>query len=119
MTDRNVSVHVSSLEDMGQRFVAAWKAAEIGEPVARDHVTFLGLEAFMTAMSPRRLDLMRHLRRAGAMSVRRLSQELGRDYKSVHGEVARLIDAGLIERKARDMVAVPWDRMVTELDLAA
>ncbi len=119
MTDSNISVHVSSLEDMGQRFVTAWKAAEAGEAQPRDHVTFLGLEAFMAAMSPRRLELMRHLRRAGAMSVRKLSQELGRDYKSVHGEVARLIDAGLIERQAKDAVAVPWERMVMELDLAA
>lgn len=119
MTERNISVHISSLEDMGQRFLAAWKAAEAGKPVSRDHVTFLGLEAFMAAMSPRRLELMRHLRRAGAMSVRRLSQELERDYKSVHGEVARLIDAGLIERQAKDSVSVPWGRIVTELDLAA
>jgi predicted transcriptional regulator len=119
MTDVTISGHVSSLEDMGQRFVRAWKAAEAGQPVVRDHVTFLALEAFMAAMSPRRLELMRHLRRAGPMSVRRLSQELGRDYKSVHGEVARLVDAGLVERHAKDAVAVPWDRMVTELDLAA
>ena len=115
----DISVHVSSLEDMGARFVAAWKAAEAGTAVARDHVTFIGLDAFMAAMSPRRLDLMRHLRKAGPMSVRRLSRELGRDYKSVHSEVARLADAGLIERQAKDAVAVPWDRMVTELDLAA
>ncbi len=99
MTDRSISVHVTSLEDMGQRFVAAWKAAEAGQPVARDHVTFLGLEAFMEAMS-----------------VRRLSQQLGRDYKSVHGEAARLVEAGLIERRAKDAVAVPWDRMVTAIE---
>ena len=86
------------------------------EPVRE---ALLGLEAFLAAMSPRRLDLMRHLRRAGPMSVRRLSKELGRDYKSVHSEVARLVDAGLIERSASDEVAVRWDRIVTELDLAA
>ena len=119
MTDRHIAVHISSLEDMGQRFVSAWHSAEAGGTLARDQVTFLGLEAFMAAMSPKRLELMRHLRKAGPMSVRQLSQELGRDYKSVHGAVARLADAGLIERPARDVVAVPWDRMVTELDLAA
>ena len=112
-------MHVSSLEEMGQRFVGAWQAAQAGTPLQRDNVTFLGLEAFLAAMSPRRLDLMRHLRRAGPMSVRRLSKELGRDYKSVHSEVARLVDAGLIERSASDEVAVRWDRIVTELDLAA
>jgi predicted transcriptional regulator len=117
--ERNIAVHIGSLDDMGQRFINAWHAADAGEPVAREAVTFLSLEAFMATMAPKRLELMRHLRRTGPMSVRRLSKELARDYKSVHGEVARLIEAGLIDRNARDEVAVGWDRLVTELDLAA
>lgn len=119
MTDRTLAAHVGTLDDMGRRFIAAWKAAERGEEKRGDHVTFLRLESFMAAMSPKRLELMRHLRRAGPLSVRRLSQELGRDYKSVHGEVAKLADAGLVERTAAGEVAVGWDRIVTELDLAA
>jgi len=119
MTERSMAVHVGSLEDMGRRFVGAWKAAEAGDAMPCEHVTFLRLETFMAAMSPRRLELMRHLRRSGPRSVRRLSQELGRDYKSVHGEVAKLADAGLIERTESGEVAVVWDRIVTELDLAA
>ncbi|MFT4027518.1 MAG: MarR family transcriptional regulator [Novosphingobium sp.] len=119
MTERKIAVHIGSLEDMGRRFVEAWKDAEAGKEVEKDHVTFLGLDSFMAAMSPKRLELIRHLHRVGPRSVRRLSQELGRDYKSVHGEVARLADAGLIERTAAGEVAVEWDRIVTELDLAA
>jgi predicted transcriptional regulator len=82
-------------------------------------VTFLRPESFMAAMSPKRLELMRHLRRGGPLSVRRLSQELGRDYKSVHGEVAMLEAAGLIGRTSDGEATVVWDRIVTELDLAA
>jgi len=113
--ETRINLHVGTLEDMGRRFAAAWKAAEAGREPARDHVTFLNLTAFMAAMSPRRLELMRHLRRAGPMSVRRLA----RDHKSVHREVAMLTATGLVERRARDEVAVEWDRAVTELDLAA
>ena len=51
--------------------------------------------------------------------VRRPAGELGRDYKSVHREVAMLTATSLIERRAADEVAVGWDRAVTELDLAA
>ena len=119
MTETAINLHVGSLDEMGTRFVEAWRAAERGGKPARDHVTFLSLAAFMAAMSPRRLELMRHLRRAGPMSVRRLAGELGRDYKSVHREVAMLTATGLIERRAADEVAVGWDRAVTELDLAA
>ena len=119
MTQRDMHLHIGSLENMGRRFVDAWKAAEAGHVPARDHVTFLGLDAFMAAMSPRRLDLLRHLRRGGPMSVRRLAGEVGRDYKSVHRDIAMLIAAGLVDRLAKDEVAVTWDRAVTELDLAA
>ena len=119
MTDSAINLHVGSLDEMGARFAAAWKIAERGGKVPREHVTFLSLAAFMAAMSPRRLELMRHLRRAGPMSVRRLAGELGRDYKSVHREVAMLTAAGLIERRATNEVSVGWDRAVTELDLAA
>jgi len=119
MTKTAINLHVGSLDEMGARFAAAWQAAERSRPVARDHVTFLSLPAFMAAMSPRRLELMRHLRRAGPMSVRRLAGELARDYKSVHHEVTMLTATGLIERSARDEGAVGWDRAGTELDLAA
>jgi predicted transcriptional regulator len=119
MSERTMAVHIGSLEDMGRRFADAWKSAESGGDLPREHVTFLRLEGFMAAMSPKRLELMRHLRRNGPCSVRRLASELARDYKSVHGEVARLVDAGLIERTDSGEVAMNWDRIVTELDLAA
>ena len=119
MTQTDMHLHIGSLENMGRRFVDAWKAVEAGHDPARDHVTFLGLDTFMAAMSPRRLDLLRHLRRGGPMSVRRLAGEVGRDYKSVHRDTAMLIAAGLVDRLAKDEVAVTWDRAVTELDLAA
>ena len=119
MTDKQLSVHIGPLADMGERFIAAWKALEAGKPVHADNVTFIDLASFMTAMSPKRLELMRHLRREGPMSIRRLARELGRDYKSVHGETSLLIQSGLIARTAEDEVRVGWDRIVTELDLAA
>ena len=119
MTDKQLSVHIGSLADMGERFVAAWKSIEAGKPVHADNVTFIDLQSFMTAMSPKRLELMRHLRREGPMSIRRLAQQLGRDYKSVHSETSLLIQTGLIARTAEDEVRIGWDRIVTELDLAA
>jgi predicted transcriptional regulator len=119
MTERKIAVHIGTLDDMGRRFVEAWKEAEAGREVAGEHVTFLGFDSFLAALSPKRIELIRHVRKVGPCSIRRLSQELGRDYKSVHGEVMRLIDAGLIERGPSGEVAVQWDRLVTELDLAA
>jgi predicted transcriptional regulator len=119
MNDKQVNIHIGSVEDIGARFVDAWQAAERGEAVARDHVTFLSIEAFVSAMSPKRLALIQYLRTAGAMSVRRLASEIGRDYKSVHGDVAMLVSAGLIAREAKDQVAVHWDHVHADMRLAA
>ncbi len=119
MNDKQVNIHIGNARDMGARFAGAWHAAERGEAVARDHVTFLSLEAFVSAMSPKRLALIQYLRRAGAMSVRKLASEIGRDYKSVHGDVAMLVAAGLVAREAKDQVAVHWDHVHADMRLAA
>ena len=119
MSDKQVNIHIGTTEDMGARFVEAWQVAERGEAVARDHVTFLSLEAFVSAMSPKRLALIQYLRTAGAMSVRKLAGGIKRDYKSVHGDVAMLVAAGLITREAKDQIAVHWDHVHADMRLAA
>ena len=115
MTENRIDLHIGDLSDMGNRFKDAWRAAEAGEKVHRDHVTFFTLEAFMTAMSPKRLELVRFLHASGPMSVRALSKALGRDYKSVHSDAAILSDAGLVERPSKGLIAAPWDKVVSEL----
>ena len=45
----------------------------------------------------------------GPLSVYQLAKDLGRDYKNVHTDVARLADIGLIEKAADGRVSVPWD----------
>ena len=59
------------------------------------------------------------LRREVPMSLRRLAQQLGRDYKSVHSETSPLIQTSLMAQTAEDGVRIGWDRIVTELNLAA
>ena len=119
MKSKNIELHIDGLDGMGRRFVKAWKAAESGNATARDHISFLSLETFVSTLSPKRLALLKALRAKGASSVRGLAAHLGRDYKSVHQDVTRLADAGLIERQARDRVAVTWDSVTAEMDLRA
>ena len=54
MINNRVNIHMCTVEDMGARFVEAWKSAERGEAIARDHVTFLPLEASLSTISPKR-----------------------------------------------------------------
>lgn len=111
-----VQVHVGSLKDMGERFVSAWKRAERGQRVRESHITFLDLQTMLATLSPRRLELLRHVRQHGAESARALAAALGRDYKNVHQDVAALEAAGLIVRDGRALSA-PWDEVQASVKL--
>ena len=112
-----VQVHVGSLEDMGKRFVGAWLQASRGERVSETHVTFLDLRAMLETLSPKRLELLSHVRQHGAENVKQLAAELGRDYKNVHQDVAALEAAGLLLRDGRRFTA-PWDEVQARVSLA-
>jgi predicted transcriptional regulator len=101
---------------MGRRFSAAFERAVAGENFQERHVTFLSLDEMMTALAPKRLELLRYLRRSGADSVKAFARELDRDYKRVHENVAILERAGLIVREDGRLSA-PWDALTAEVSL--
>jgi predicted transcriptional regulator len=111
-----IQVHVDSLQDMGKRFVGAWKRAEKGEPLNETHITFLDVDAMTAALSPRRLELLRFVRQHGASNTRELSAAIGRDYKNVHQDVAALEAVGLLLRDGRKLSA-PWDEVQASVTL--
>lgn len=95
-------------EAAGAQFVDAWKRAEAGELRADNaevHLGFASWEDMVRVLSPKRLELLRHLHRHPAPSVRQLAAALGRDYRRVHDDVAALQDAGLLERDAEGLRA--------------
>ncbi len=97
-----VRVHVGdTLEEVGQRFVDAWHRAERGEltpETAEVHVGFESFETMVRVLSPKRLELLRHVHKHPARSIRALAQALGRDYHRVHEDVEALEAAGLLDR---------------------
>jgi len=100
-----VKVHVGGLEDMGQRFIEAWHAAERSEVVSETNVTFHDLPALLSALTPKRLDLLRYVRHHQVRTVKALAADLRRDYKNVHKDVEELTKIGLLARTADHVVA--------------
>lgn len=99
---KELKVHIGdSLDDAGRRFIDAWKRAERGELSEKNserHIGFESFDLFSRIMTPRRLELLRHLHRHPAPSIRALALALGRDYRRVHEDVQVLTDAGLLDR---------------------
>lgn len=113
---KTLEMHVGSPEDMGNRFISAYKKAQAGEKFEARHITFFSLEAMLAALTPKRLELLRHLHRESAASVMALARALARDYKRVHEDVAVLEAAGLIMREEGRLTA-PWDTLAAEVAL--
>ena len=113
---RKLNVHVGGARDMGRRFAAAFNRAQAGENFDERHVTFLSLEEMLAALSPKRLEMLRHLHREGAESVKALAAALERDYKRVYEDVLILENAGLIVREQGRLTA-PWDAVTAEVSL--
>ncbi len=111
-----LNVHVGGARDVGRRFAAAFNRAQAGESVEERRVTFLSLEETLAALSPKRLEMLRHLHREGAESVKALATALERDYKRVYEDVVILENAGLIVREAGRLTA-PWDAVTAEVSL--
>lgn len=113
-----VNVHVGSIDEMGKRFIGAWKRLESGKKVKETHLTFFSLEAMMATLSPKRLELLRHVHQRPADTVSDLARTIGRDYKRVHEDVSALARAGLIVRDENG-IRVPYDSVQATVSLAA
>jgi len=96
---KELQVHVGeTMEDVGARAVAAWNRMERGEEVNEKHVSFETWETMVRVLSPKRLELLRHVHRDPAKNIRVLAQALGRNYRRVHEDVEALQAAGLLDR---------------------
>lgn len=114
---RKVRVHVEGLADAGQRFVDAWRRAERSERIREEHLSFESFEGLLTTLSPKRIELVRFVRRRPDLSIAAVARELKRDYKRVHGDVRALEAAGLIEESSSGLRA-PYSGVDAQLSFS-
>lgn len=116
----HINVGTEAEDKAYDRFVDAWHRAEKDEiQEAEVHLNFEDLTTLLSLLTPRRLGILKHLRREGSMSIRALSKELDRDYKNVHSDVRALEEAELLERTKDGHVQAPWDVIDAHFSLVA
>ena len=114
-----LTIHVGEgMEEMGRRFVSAWKRAEAGQTVNERHLTFATRQDAARVLSPKRLELLRQIHRHPAGSVKALAEAVGRDYKNVHMDVQALADAGLIDRDDLGGISADYDAISVAMAIA-
>jgi predicted transcriptional regulator len=96
-------IQIRSLDDAFEDFRATWKAVAEGKKVTpRAGTYFTSLEAARKVLTPKRIQLLRAIRRHRPDSIYKLAHIVGRDLKNVHEDVQALATYGLVSlRKMR------------------
>lgn len=102
-----------------QGFLEIWNRAERGErlPEAVPELLFQNEAEMRAATTERRIELPRHATQHTGLNIRQLAAALERDYKNVHGDVAALLDWGLLEKDAQGKLVAPYDEVVLHVPL--
>lgn len=120
MNKQHIHVGIENTGHGFDRFVETWGRAEHGQiKEAENHLNFEDLSILLSILTPRRLEVLKTLRKQSFSSVRALSGNLGRDYKNVHTDVQALENAGLLVRTEEGALQVPWDIIDAHLRLVA
>ncbi|MEY6433460.1 MarR family transcriptional regulator [Thioalkalicoccus limnaeus] len=99
-----------------QAFADTWQQAGAGEEI-RHRLAFGSLRELFSAITEKRLDLLRHVASHEGLNVRQLAQSLGRDYKNVHTDVTELVELGLLERGNDGVLVAPYDEILIHAGL--
>jgi predicted transcriptional regulator len=115
--NKRVKVQVgSSLREATGRVLADVRRFERGEDVNENRLVFEDWQALFALLTPKRYELLAHVHQHPEPSIRALAHSLNRDIKNVHGDVAALRDAGLLECD-EEGVRADYDRIETEIAL--
>jgi predicted transcriptional regulator len=77
-----------------------WHAVEAGVELT-PRLVFGSLRELFSAITEKRLELLRHVAGYAGLDIRQLAQALVRDYRKVRTDVSELIELGLPERNDR------------------
>ena len=111
-----VVLEVRGLTDTLADVTRAMKTAR-AERDAR--IGFATPELLWQALTAKRWELLKALCGAGPVSIREPARRVGRDVKTVHGDVTALLDAGVLTRVADGRIEFPYDAAKVEFVLHA
>ena len=113
---KTVVLDVGTREEAGEDFVRAW---ETGKPQKNARISFETPELLWKVLTARRWELLKSLCGVGPVSIREAARRVGRDVKTVHGDVTALLDAGVLDKTASGAIEFPYEAVKVEFLLQA
>lgn len=109
-----VTIGISSVEDAKARMRRAFEGEEQGA-----FIGFATAELLWKVITPKRWEVLRAMTGAGPVAIREVARRVGRDVKSVHGDIQALLKAGLLDRAEDGRIVFPYDEVHVDFVLRA
>ena len=93
---KTVILDVATRQEAGEDFIRAW---ETGKSQKNARISFETPELLWKVLTGRRWELLKSLCGVGPISIRGAARRVGRDVKTVHGDVAALLDTRALETR--------------------
>lgn len=121
MNSRKILISICSLDEFKNATRTAFKQAQAGaqpeDPIHR--VYFTSEEDLFSMLSPKRMELLKYLKKNGPLSCRKLATLLNRAYANVHEDVKQLTQLEIIQKDENQKLTVPWDQVDIAVPLVA
>ena len=111
MNVRTVTISVASRSTVNSRFRAAMRGKAQGA-----FITFASPTLLWGTLTVKRMEMLQAMAGRGPLTFRELARLVRRDVKSVHGDVAVLVNAGVLD-KTEDGVEFPYDAVHVDFTL--
>ena len=117
---RKAIVRVADWARTKAELAALARRAQAGEalPEADYQLGFPTAAQLFAELTPARLALLDALKGLGPVSQADLVRHLGREGAHADTDIAKLLDLGLVERDAADLLCVPWEEIQIQVTLA-
>jgi predicted transcriptional regulator len=111
---KTVTLEIASRDDVTRRALEAFKGKR-----QRARISFPTPELLWKVLTAKRWELLKTMAGKGPLTIRAAARQVGRDVKAVHGDVHALLDAGLLDRTAKNQIIFPFDAIRVEFTLRA
>ena len=111
-----IEIEVLNPQQALTAFSKAWHGVT-EDKVATPRLAFSSLRELFSAITEKRLELLRHVAAQEGLNTRQLAQGLGRDYKNIHTDVTDLVELGLLEKNDKGALSAPFDEIVIHAGL--
>jgi predicted transcriptional regulator len=109
-----VRIGISSLDETKARMLRAFQGDDQGA-----FISFASVELLWKIITPKRWEILRAMTGTGPLSIREVARRVGRDVKSVHGDVHALLKAGVLDHAADGRILFPYDEIHVDFVLRA